>query len=244
MWYTEDQSFIMTNISATRATHRSCAWKGGLAIETNHVIRPMDILDPTAVSLTPMDATIPTRRLILRRWRLEDAAALHDAVSLSIKQLRPWLSWAEADPAIALQVEFITDSIRAFDDGLEFGYGVFERGAGELVATCSAFDSGEQAVMEIGYWTRSDRVGRGYATEAARALTNAVFARLPHIDKVNIRMDAANVASATVASRAGFTLRYRYLRPIRTPAETGHGLVWVRERKSETSNGAFAIEHD
>jgi RimJ/RimL family protein N-acetyltransferase len=179
-----------------------------------------------------MDAIIGTPRLILRRWRLEDAPTLHDAVSLSIKQLRPWLSWAAAAPALALQVEFIADSIQAFDDGREFGYGIFEKSGAALVGTCSAFDSGEEGVMEIGYWTRSDRAGRGYATEAVRALTHAVFACLRYTDKVRVRMDAANVASAGVASAAGFTLRDRYIRPVETSAETGQGLIWLRERTS------------
>jgi len=57
--------------------------------------------------------------------------------------------------------------------------------------------------FEIGYWRRTDRAGRGYATEAVRALSRMAFDVLA-AERVEIRMDDRNLASARVAERAGF----------------------------------------
>ena len=83
--------------------------------------------------------------------------------------------------------------------------------------------------IEIGYWVRSDRTSRGYATAAARALTEAAFAHLP-VDQVEIRMDRANRASAAVPLKLGYRLFGHEEREVLTPGHTGRGLIWVRRR--------------
>jgi ribosomal-protein-serine acetyltransferase len=51
--------------------------------------------------------------------------------------------------------------------------------------------------LEIGYWVHGDWTGRGIATDAAVALTDAALG-LPGIDWVEIYHDAANVASGRI----------------------------------------------
>jgi len=55
---------------------------------------------------------------------------------------------------------------------------------------------------EIGYLLLPEEAGRGYATEAARALTSAAFAELG-AHRVFGRIDARNEASAAVLRRIG-----------------------------------------
>ena len=59
--------------------------------------------------------------------------------------------------------------------------------------------------FEIGYWVRARFLGRGYATEAVRAIAERVFGDLG-ARRVEIRMHAANERSVRVAERAGFAL--------------------------------------
>ncbi len=54
---------------------------------------------------------------------------------------------------------------------------------------------------EVGWWLHPDSVGRGYATEAARALLDDVFAR--GLPDVWCGMYVDNAASAHVAARLG-----------------------------------------
>jgi hypothetical protein len=35
--------------------------------------------------------------LLIRRWRLADVEALQHAVAESLRELRPWLAWANGD---------------------------------------------------------------------------------------------------------------------------------------------------
>jgi RimJ/RimL family protein N-acetyltransferase len=62
---------------------------------------------------------------------------------------------------------------------------------------------GPQA-REIGYWIHVDHVGQGYATEASAALTKVAF-KIDGMDRVEIHCDPANLASAAVPKKLGYT---------------------------------------
>ena len=59
-------------------------------------------------------------------------------------------------------------------------------------------------VREIGYWIHVDHIGKGLATESTAALTNVAFA-VDGVSRVEIRCDPANVRSAAVPAKLGFT---------------------------------------
>ncbi len=82
------------------------------------------------------------------------------------------------------------------------------------------------AAMEIGYWCHIAHTGRGIITRAAHALTAAAFA-LPHLGRVEIHCDAANVRSAAVPRRLGYVLVSTAARPRTAPADSGIGMVWA-----------------
>lgn len=82
-----------------------------------------------------------------------------------------------------------------------------------------------RGAAEIGYWTAPPHWGRGLATEAAGALTR--FAHGVGLDRVVIRCDVRNVASAAVALRLG----YRFEGVQRRGGPTPHGM---------TDHGVFA----
>ncbi len=109
---------------------------------------------------------------------------------------------------------------------------MFETDTDELVGTIALHRRSDD-VAEIGYWVRSDRTRRGYATAAAGALTFVAFDRLPEVQRVIIRMDQANVASAAVAARLGFDLVGEEAdREIVTSGHTGKGWIWSRRRSN------------
>jgi len=84
--------------------------------------------------------------------------------------------------------------------------------------------------VDIGYWIRSDRTGMGYATAAAKALTEAAFTLVPGVERVEIHMDRANEASAAVSRKLGYRLDHKEVRPIEATGHTGVGSVWVLDR--------------
>ncbi len=77
-------------------------------------------------------------------------------------------------PTEEAELEFLREQERAFDSDEDYGYLLFERDSGELVGGIGLHPK-EEKNAEIGYWVRSDRTGRGYATAAAGAVTDAVF---------------------------------------------------------------------
>jgi RimJ/RimL family protein N-acetyltransferase len=81
--------------------------------------------------------------------------------------------------------------------------GVWERESGELVGDCGIhFDEGFQE-WELSYGFRSDRWGRGYATEAARACVHHGFETLG-VAKIVADVVPENKASARVLEKCGF----------------------------------------
>jgi RimJ/RimL family protein N-acetyltransferase len=85
--------------------------------------------------------------------------------------------------------------------------------------------------QEIGYWVRTSHTRRGYATAAARALTDMAFT-MPGVDRVEIHHDVANVASGRVPAKLGFTHVGDVRSPIEAPGETGTQSIWRVLRNS------------
>ena len=87
--------------------------------------------------------------------------------------------------------------------------------------------------FEIGYWRKTGCEGRGFMTEAVRAMARMAFDALG-ARRVEIRMDDRNVASWRLAERAGFTLeallRFDSLTPAGEPRSTR---IYARVRGAE-----------
>ncbi len=166
--------------------------------------------------------------IALRRWRAEHIDPLMELVDGSFPELQAWMTWAQEMPTRDAEMEMLRTAYASFELGSEFGYGIFEPD-GTMVGTCG-LHRGEPAVCSIGYFVRTDRTGRGYATEAARALTAAGFEHLSDLEHIEITCDVANVASAAVPRKLGYTLVAEVDRPIETPGHTGRGFVFARAR--------------
>lgn len=131
-------------------------------------------------------------------------------------------------------LEFLNAAESRFDEGVDWAFVLVEADTGDVVGTVALHAKGDPHCVEIGYWVRTDRTRRGYASSAARALTEAAFEYLD-VDRVQIRMDKANVPSAAVPPKIGFALLGEESRPIQTPGHSGTGLVWFRDRADEPS---------
>jgi len=165
----------------------------------------------------------------LRRWRTTDLEEVRAAVALSFSELQQWMAWAQVVPTKeALRAAFESGEA-AFDADEEWQYVLRECASGEIVGGAGLHRRGGPAILEIGYWVRSDRTGRGYATAAARALTMAAFRYVPDVHAVEIHMDEANVASTAVPRKLHFRLDRKEDREVMAISHTGKGFVWVCE---------------
>lgn len=169
-------------------------------------------------------------QLELRRWSLEELDALLAAIAVSFNELHRWMIWAATMPTRSQMYDVITDDVTRFDNNERWQFFIFERATGELVGAAGLHRRGEFDELEIGYWIRSDRTGRGYATQAAGLLTTVAFDASSDIARVNISMDATNHASAAVPMKLGFIRQGEHDRDIIAPGHSGRGALWTMER--------------
>jgi RimJ/RimL family protein N-acetyltransferase len=155
-------------------------------------------VDLSAVDLTT--EVVRTARLVLRPHRLDDV----DAV-LRASQDPESQRWITAMPVPYTREEarrFVEDvAMRERSDGLALP--VVVEADGEYAGSGGIRLRPGRLGPEIGYsiapWAR----GRGYATEAARALADWGLAH--GAPRVHLFVDVRNAASMAVARRAGFT---------------------------------------
>jgi RimJ/RimL family protein N-acetyltransferase len=166
----------------------------------------------------------------LLRWHADQLDDLMGAISLSFPELQRWMPWAESMPTAVDELAVLHSGSAAFDADHEWQYLIHETRSGALVGGAGLRRRMTRPVLELGYWIRTDRTGLGYATAAARALANAAFSHVPGIDTVEIHTDAANLASAAIPPKLGFSLVRQEPRSPQTRGGTGTFLVWELER--------------
>lgn len=149
---------------------------------------------------------IETERLTIRPPQPGDGAAFNAAVLDSLDGIRTWLGYyLDGVPTVGDSELLIRQKHAAFILREELMLLAFLKGTDTLVAS-SGFHPRDWRVpmFEIGYWGRTPYSGHGYVTETVRALRDYAFNHL-HAQRVFIRCDTDNEASAAVARRAGFS---------------------------------------
>jgi RimJ/RimL family protein N-acetyltransferase len=156
--------------------------------------------------LVDFPESFKTERLSIRSPLPGDGPEVYRAIRESMQELTPWMAWPRqhrtADDSEAgarrARVAFLARS--------ELRLHLYLEGTQTLVGI-----AGLQGIdwdvpkFEIGYWCRTGFTGNGYITEAVKAITTLAFEALG-ARRVEIRCDPANLKSARVAERAGFTL--------------------------------------
>jgi RimJ/RimL family protein N-acetyltransferase len=170
------------------------------------------------------------RAFALRRLRVADAAKLAGAVGDNLEHLKPWMPWAGKESAdTRFQRRRLAEAELQWSRGADFGFGLFTTADAGIERLLGAFGLTARRgpkTLEIGYWLRADATGFGLATRAVAALTDAALA-IPGIERVLVYCDEANVPSAAIPRRLGFTVDRIVAVPPEAAAETGRQLEWV-----------------
>lgn len=155
---------------------------------------------------------ILTRRLELRCWSPTDAPELSALIAQNLEYLKPFMPWAHREPLGLDERVTLLRSFRArFDQSEDFIYGVFLRSDGRVVGGCGLHPRQGPGALEIGYWIEQGEAGKGLATELTAALTRVAF-ELHKMDRVEIRVEPANLPSAAIPRKLGFALEARLRR--------------------------------
>lgn len=149
---------------------------------------------------------ILTPRLELRCWEPSDAPALKGMIDENLEHLRPWMPWIHLEPTGLEEKVALLRKFRArFDLDEDFIYGIFQRATGLILGGTGLHPRQGPGALEIGYWIDRRHTGQGYATECATALTRVALG-LHQVDRVEIRVEPANLASSSVPRKLGYKL--------------------------------------
>jgi len=171
---------------------------------------------------------IETERAVVRCWHPADADKLLQAVSRSVDHLREWMPWAKNEPTtLEEKIGLLRHWRSEFDGDTDYTYGIFSSDEEEVWGGTGLHKRLAGDALEIGYWIRADLINRGLATEVAAALTKVAFT-VNKVDRVEIHCDPANVRSAAIPRKLGFTheaLLHRRARGIDgSPIDT---MIWT-----------------
>jgi len=160
----------------------------------------------------------------LRRWRADDAELCYRLVSESLEHLRPWMPWATSSYGLADACDYLDRCEADWAAGNAFQYLI--RAGGTPAGSAGLMARIGPGGLEIGYWVHPAFTGRGVATSASAALTEAAFG-LPGIDRVEIQHDELNLASGRVPDKLGYQhVETRTSRFELAPGDSGTSKVW------------------
>lgn len=165
----------------------------------------------------PAPYRIETERLVIRCYEPRDAPLLKEATDASLDHLREFMPWSQHEPRpLEEKVELMKLFRAEFDLRQNFTFGIFAADETELLGSTGLHPRVGPRGLEIGYWVRASATRRGIATENAAALTRVGF-EVCGADRIEIRVEPRNVASAGVPRKLGFveevTLRRRLPAP-------------------------------
>jgi RimJ/RimL family protein N-acetyltransferase len=156
----------------------------------------LDTLPPPPLAESCI-AVLETKRLVLRAPRLVDAKAIAALAN---------------DRRIAENTARIPNPYRLADAGRWIAGSNIEPGAetylitladGTVIGGCG-FDSEEGPAPDIGYWLGTKYWGKGYATEAVRALIDHAFTNDLETPALQSSVRVTNPASRRVLEKCGF----------------------------------------
>lgn len=173
---------------------------------------------------------------VVRRYTLDDAATMVDAVTASIEHLRPWMPWIAYEPqSIEQRRSLLEEWSNEWETKESFAFGIFANDV--LVGSTGLHVRSGPGTLEIGYWVHAGHVGRGIATLGARAMVEVGF-EIPDVDAIEIVHDPSNIASRRIPEKLEFAFVGEFVRaddshyaqmPL-APAEQGMGCRWRLNR--------------
>ncbi len=162
-----------------------------------------------------MTEVIKTERLILRRFRREDASRL--VALLNDLEVVKWVTSIPFPFGVEDAENFVTKLASQVYDAFAI------ENDGQVIGTISAGD-------ELGYWIGRQFWGRGYATESASAIVARYFDA--HETDLTASFHIGNTRSHAVLSKLGFDHTSQSEAVVRSTSETVT-LQWMALNKSK-----------
>ena len=139
--------------------------------------------------------------LVLHPLTPETAAWVAPAVAISTDAIARWLGASSAPQTPDQWAAFVAEWDRGRAEGTGFAFVAADEAEAVGVGFVNHVNR-RHGFANVGYWVRSDAVGRGYATALARALAAFGFGTLG-LNRLELVIEPTNLASQRVAEKVG-----------------------------------------
>lgn len=145
--------------------------------------------------------SIETIRLILRRFKLEDAPDMYKNWASDIDTLK-YLSWGPHSN-IGVTQRRILSWIKHYEEANVYNWAIYLKSIQEVIGSISVeISSDKKKSCEIGYCIGKEFWGREIVVEALRAVMHYLFSEVGY-KKIIAKYDVLNKASGRVMQKAG-----------------------------------------
>ena len=151
--------------------------------------------------------SLRTQRLLLRKHEVSLARRMFEFIDRDRARLAEFLPWAPSIRSVDDEEKYILQTRESWQKGQMFAYGIFlaEEGDEGYMGNVGVHNvSWSDRRAELGYWIGSPYEGRGYVTEAVRAIGEMLFEVGFH--RIEIHCSTLNARSAGVPERCGYRL--------------------------------------
>jgi ribosomal-protein-alanine N-acetyltransferase len=142
--------------------------------------------------------SLETERLLLQRLKYEDAEEIFYAYASKEAATR-FVSWP-THQSIRDTRQYVKYAVAAWRAGIDYTFVIRERNTQRLVGSIGLLVN--EGKIQFGYILSPTVWGRGFATEACRAVLN-LARQLPDIYRIGTFVDVENVASVRVLQKCG-----------------------------------------
>lgn len=139
--------------------------------------------------------------ITLRPFRGDDSVQLYEAVQESLKELKPWMSWATEEYTQLTAREYVTIAKARWEEHTLFAFAITRND--EILGGCTLSSIHPiYHFCNLGYWVRTSCHGQGIAGRAARLAARFGFENVGLI-RAEIVVAVGNKASMRVAEKIG-----------------------------------------
>lgn len=150
---------------------------------------------------------LDSERILLRRPEVtfENARLLFDVIDRNRTHIGKWEPWVEKTLGLEDSFQFLQGAQKKFNERIMVNYFVTEKSSGDFCGICNFhLHDGRYSYGSIGYWQDEAKCGKGYITEAVKAIENEYFSQ--GLNRMEIRNTEGNTASANIPKKLEYHL--------------------------------------
>jgi ribosomal-protein-alanine N-acetyltransferase len=146
----------------------------------------------------PIAERMETERLVLTRFRPEDAEAIFYTYASKPEATR-FMMWP-MHQSISDTRSYLNYALQGWHQGIDYSFAVRLKSSNRLIGSCGLMN--DEGKIQFGYILGPAHWNNGYATETTRALL-AEVRRHPEVYRINTFADTENTASIHVLKKCG-----------------------------------------